>query len=60
MPRNLFQEWSTELEESFEEDLYVPTSGDSAAQNGRAEERDGVGKGCAAGKGNSGLTWHCD
>ena len=36
MPRNLFQEWSTELTESFEENLYVPTSGDSAAQKRRS------------------------
>lgn len=60
MPRNLFREWSTELTESFEENLYVPTSGDSAAQRGGAEEGGGVGEGYKVGKGDSGLTWHCE
>lgn len=31
--------------------MCVPTSGDSAAQTGGAEEGGGMGRGCAAGKG---------
>lgn len=55
MPRNLFQESSTELTGSSE-DLSVPISGDSAALKGRAKAGGGVGEGYTAGKGNSGLT----
>lgn len=56
MPRNLFQESSTELTGSSEEDLSAPISGDSAALKGRAKAGGGVGEGYTAGKGNSGLT----
>ena len=31
--------------------MYVPTSGDSAAQKGGAEEGGGMGRGCTAGDG---------